>query len=183
VEYGKDLILVFDHGLSDKPATVTFTYFPNTPALSTTFPEHWDENPKAFKLAVKGTMKNPPVGMRWMKCIPPIFSGLIAKQLLKGKRTVQCELKTLSHIIESHNISEINLLKIDCEGAEWFVLLGIKPEHWSLIKQLVIEVHDVDGRLAKTIELLKEKGFDKLITEREKGLEHTQMYNVFAMKS
>lgn len=182
-EFGHGNVTVFEHGLSNKPDNVTFTYFPNTPALSTSFPEHWDDNPKAFKLAVKGTMKNPPVGMRWMKLIPPVFSGLIAKQLLKGKRAVQCELKTLSQIIVEHNIPVINLLKIDCEGAEWFVLKGIDDQHWHLIQSMVIEVHDVDGRLANTIALLESKGFDKIVTEREKGLEHTQMYNVFALKS
>jgi hypothetical protein len=73
-EFGKGHIHVLAHGVSNEPSRATFTYFPNTPALSTLHPEQWDENPTAFRDAVKGTMKNPPEGMKWMKLIPPIFA-------------------------------------------------------------------------------------------------------------
>jgi len=48
---------------------------------------------------------------------------------------------------------------------------------------MVIEVHDIDNRLDKTKELLTSKGFTRLHAEREVGLEHTYMYNLFALKS
>ena len=176
-------IKVLRCGVSDKSSTATFTYFPNTPALSTLHPEQWDENPTAFRDAVKGTMKNPPEGMKWMKLIPPIFAGIIAKQLVKGSKQVDCELRPLSEIIDSENLDRIDLLKIDCEGAEWAVLQGIDDRHWPMIKSLVIEVHDIDHRLDKTKELLISKGFTRLHAEREVGLEHTYMYNLFALRS
>jgi FkbM family methyltransferase len=173
---------VFKHGISDFNTTASFTYFPNTPALSTSHPEHWDENPKAFRDAVKGTMKNPPLGMKWMRLIPPIFAGIIASQLIKGSKLVNCELKTLSTVIDAEEITKIDLLKIDCEGAEWAVLQGIESNHWPLIKSIVIEVHDTNNRLQKVRDLLSEKGFSLLYDEREKGLEETQMFNLFALR-
>lgn len=176
-------ITVLRCGVSDNHSKATFTYFPNTPALSTLHPEQWDENPTAFRDAVKGTMKNPPEGMKWMKLIPPIFAGIIAKQLVKGKKRVECELKPLSSVIDEEKIEKIDLLKIDCEGAEWAVLQGIEERHWPMIKSLVIEVHDIDNRLQKTKDLLASKGFVKLHAEREAGLEHTPMYNLFALRS
>ena len=127
-------------------------------------------------------MKNPPEGMKWMKLIPSFLSGLIAFVLVRGKRKVECDLNTLSSIIEKEHIEKIDLLKIDCEGAEWSVLKGISDEHWPLIKSLVIEVHDLDGRLNQIQKLLGEKGFSKLHHEREVGLEDSVMFNLFALR-
>jgi len=176
-------ITVLRCGISDSHSKATFTYFPNTPALSTLHPEQWDENPTAFRDAVKGTMKNPPDDMKWMKWIPTAFAGIIAKQLVKGKKQVDCELKPLSAVIEEQNVTKIDLLKIDCEGAEWAVIQGIEDRHWPMIKTMVIEVHDIDNRLQKTKDLLASKGFTKLHEERESGLEHTPLYNLFALRS
>jgi FkbM family methyltransferase len=181
-EFGEGRITTLPYGVSNENSTATFTYFPNTPALSTLHPEQWDDNPGAFKEAVRGTMVNPPEGMKWMKLIPSAFSGLIASYLVKGKKQVTCQLKTLSSIIEENNIQKIDLLKIDCEGAEWDVLEGIKEEHWAMIKSIVIEVHDIAGRFEKVNHLLKEKGFMKLHSESEKGLENTALYNIFALR-
>jgi FkbM family methyltransferase len=182
VLHGKDNMHVLPFGVSNENSTATFTYFPNTPALSTLHPEQWDVDPTAFKRAVKGTMKNPPENMRWMKWIPLAFSGIIAKQLVKGKKTVSCELKTLSSIIESEKIQKIDLLKIDCEGAEWDVLTGISDNDWLKIKSIVIEVHNIENRLQKVKDLFALKGFTKQFDEQEKGLENSAMFNVFAIK-
>ena len=181
-EYGDNRIHVYEFGVSDKLANASFTYFPNTPALSTLHPEQWDEDPAAFSRAVKGTMKNPPDGMKWMKLIPPFFSGVIAHFLVRGKKQVACKLVPLSDVIEKENISQIDLLKIDCEGAEWSVLKGIRESDWPKIKSLVIEVHDIDGRLQHVRQLLSDKGFSQLHTESEVGLEDTGMFNIFALR-
>jgi len=170
-------------GLSDVPGEAAFTYFPNTPALSTSLPDDWEHNPKAFQEAVKGTMKNPPKEMRWMKWIPPFAAPLIAKQLLKGKKQVHCELKTVSTVIQEEQIEQIDLLKVDCEGAELKVLQGIAPEHWSRIRSTVIEVHDLDGRLDTIKALLIQNGFGPIHVEREQGLENTLMYNLYATRA
>jgi FkbM family methyltransferase len=180
---GGNQIEVCKYGVSNTNTEAEFTYFPNTPALSTLHPDQWDKDPKAFKNAVKGTMKNPPENMRWMKLIPTAFSGLIASYLVSGRKQVKCHLRTLSNFIRENNIDRIDLLKIDCEGAEWDVLQGIAKEDWSKIKSLVVEVHDVDNRLNKIKELLAQNGFEKLHSEREAGLETTAMYNLFALRS
>lgn len=180
--HGNGNMVVLPYGVSSESAQATFTYFPNTPALSTLHPEQWDVDPQAFHKAVRGTMRNPPENMRWMKWIPLVFSGIIAKQLVKGKKLVTCELKTLSSIIASENIQQIDLLKIDCEGAEWDVLKGITEDDWSKIKSIVIEVHNTENRLNKIKELFTQKGFTRIFDEQEKGLESSAMYNIFALK-
>jgi FkbM family methyltransferase len=181
-EYGEEKIHVFQFGVSDVKANATFTYFPNTPALSTLHPEEWEKDPTAFSRAVKGTMKNPPEGMKWMKLIPPIFSGIIAAYLIRGKKRIDCRLIPLSDVILQQKIDKIDLLKIDCEGAEWSVLKGINENDWAKVQSLVIEVHDIDNRLEKVKQLLTEKGFCKLHCESELGLEDTGMFNIFALR-
>jgi len=180
--HGNGNMRVLPYGVSNENTNATFTYFPNTPALSTLHPQQWDADPTAFQRAVEGTMRNPPENMRWMKWIPLMFSGIIAKQLVKGKKLVACELKTLSSIIELENIQKIDLLKIDCEGAEWDVLTGIKEADWLKIKSIVIEVHDTENRVYKVKELLAQKGFTRLTDEQEKGLENSAMFNIFALR-
>ena len=102
--HGDGRMVVIQEGVSASLGEASFTYFPNTPALSTAHPEQWDENPGAFKEAVKSTMKNPPESMRWMRWIPTMFSGLIAKYLVKGRHTVTCKLTTIAEVIKNHNL-------------------------------------------------------------------------------
>jgi FkbM family methyltransferase len=180
--HGDGRMTVFQEGVSSNVGEASFTYFPNAPALSTAHPEQWDNNPGAFKEAVKSTMKNPPESMRWMRWIPTVFSGLIAGYLVKGRHEVTCKLTTISEVIKTHALDRIDLMKIDCEGAEWDTLMGIGDENWSKIKSFVIEVHDENGRLEQVRNLLLDRGFTRQVVEQEEGLENSKMYNLFALR-
>jgi FkbM family methyltransferase len=182
VLHGEGRMTVLQEGVSSNIGEARFTYFPNAPALSTAHPEQWDNNPGAFKEAVKSTMKNPPESMRWMRWIPTAFSGLIAGYLVKGRHEVTCKLTTISEVIKTYNLDRIDLMKIDCEGAEWDTLIGIGDENWSKIKAFVIEVHDENGRLDQVKHLLLEQGFTRQVVEQEEGLENSKMYNIFALR-
>lgn len=59
----------------------------------------------------------------------------------------------------------IDYLKIDVEGAELDVLLGIRDDHWALVDQVVIEVHNTQGRLQVVTDLLRDKG----LTQQQVG--------------
>ena len=118
---------VYQKGIGHKAEKQKFTYFPNSPALSTAKPEMWEENPKAFVNAVKGSIKNAPKNFGGQKLIPSFFhSYYCKKRLLKNSRKINCEISTISQIIKDQNIKEVNLLKIDCEGFEWNVLMRFK---------------------------------------------------------
>ncbi|MGW0827041.1 FkbM family methyltransferase [Streptomyces sp. NPDC002845] len=82
-------------------------------------------------------------------------------------QTLTVPVRRLSEWIREQDIDRINLLKVDVERAEEDVLLGIDPEHWLLIDQVVVEVHDIAGRLERMVALLRAHGFDTAVEQDE----------------
>jgi nonribosomal peptide synthetase DhbF len=91
-------------------------------------------------------------------------------------------LRTISEVIAEYQLPRIDLLKIDCEGAEWEVLRGIAAADWPKIQQVVVEVHDHDGRADQVRALLSSHGFSSIVAEKEKALEGTDLVNMFAIR-
>ncbi len=181
-KFGNGNYTVIDNGVSDEEGVLIFTYFPNSPALSTSNPEQWDVDPTEFEKAVDGNLRNLPGRYKLLRFLPKFLTPFIARQIKKGAVRVECKLTTVSKVLEDYNIPKIDLLKIDCEGAELQVLQGIKADHWPIIGKVVAEVHDVEGRLEVVTALLKSHGFSKIHTEKEKGFEDTHLTNIFATR-
>jgi Methyltransferase FkbM domain len=96
----------------------------------------------------------------------PAVLGIVAAagrlrtaQRRRERRRVPCEMTTISAALRDHDVDAVDLVKIDVEGAEWEVLRGIEDPDWSQLRQFVIEVHDIDGRLARMTDLLRSKGY------------------------
>jgi amino acid adenylation domain-containing protein/non-ribosomal peptide synthase protein (TIGR01720 family) len=92
-----------------------------------------------------------------------------------------CQLRTLSDVIRENNVDSIDLLKIDVEKSELDVLAGIEPADWTRIKQVVVEIHDIDGRLNQVTALLEKEGYD-LTVEQDRSLKDTRLFNVYAVR-
>jgi FkbM family methyltransferase len=96
---------------------------------------------------------------------------------------VECAVTTVSAVLREHALDAVDLVKIDVEGAEWEVLLGIDEQDWPRLRQLVLEVHDVDGRAQRVRALLERHGYRVTVeaadweTMRLRGL-----CNVFATR-
>jgi 31-O-methyltransferase len=75
------------------------------------------------------------------------------------KRGFTCGVRTLSDVIREHDVKTIDLLKIDVEGSEWDILAGLEPALWPRVRQVVVEVHDVDGRVGQIEDFLRTHGF------------------------
>lgn len=182
LKYDSKRLIPLNVGLSNQAGQAEFTYFPNAPALSTSKPEMWDNEPGMFENAVKGSLENAPSELWYAKFVPGFLSGFISKILRKGGKKFTCNLVTLSSIIERYGIETIHLLKIDCEGAELSVIQGIEDKDWQKIKQLVMEVHDTEGRLETVKNMCKKHGFAHIITQKEAGFEKTKLVNLFATR-
>lgn len=78
----------------------------------------------------------------------------------------------------------IHLMKIDVEGAELEVLDGMSDNVWDRVQQLVVEVHNIDGRVDKIRKMLASKGFNRIISEDEDWEVHRllDMTSLFAMR-
>jgi hypothetical protein len=98
------------------------------------------------------------------------------------KETFPCRLRTLSEIVDEEGVTRIDLLKVDVEKSERDVLGGIREEHWGLIRQVVVEVHDDHGALDEVQQLLAKHGFDTT-AEQDPQLKGTIIFSVFATKA
>ena len=86
--------------------------------------------------------------------------------------TVLCSVRTLKSIADddnrfgdifrSHGL--IDLVKIDAEGDELNILTGLGSALLSRIRQIVVEVYDIEDRLAQVANFLKKNLFTIVIT-------------------
>ena len=96
-------------------------------------------------------------------------------------REVDCRMKTLSQVLRESRVEWIDLLKIDAEKSELDVLRGLADEDWSRIGQIVIEVHDLEGRLEAIRSLLAGKGFGVAV-EQDAFLAGTPIFNLYCVR-
>ena len=169
---------VLPYGVATEVGEATFTYYPHAPSLSSAHTEDWNGQDDAMKNAIVGNARTAP--MWYAKLFPSFLAGLMARWMVASPETYVCELRPLSHIIAELDVRRIDLLKIDCEGAEEQALLGIADDHWPMVKQAVIEVHDLDGRLDRVVALLKANGLSEITVEKEPALQRTRLSNVYA---
>lgn len=181
-KFGPGAVKTFPFALSRAPGTLTLHYYPHSPGLSTAFPEQWDDNDDLTK-AIGGAIRTAPARYRWSKLLPAFTLPLIAKVLRRKPVQFLCEAQTLSQVVKSQNVQRIDLLKVDVEGAEMEVLAGIEAPDWAKIQQTVLEVHDVDGRVAKISELLRSHGLTQMTVEHEAGFEETKLFNIYARRA
>lgn len=93
----------------------------------------------------------------------------------------RCQIRRLSDIIRENNIARIDLLKVDVEKSEWDVLCSIESHDWPKIRQVVMEVEDLNGEAQQVVTLLRQYGF--LVTcERQEAFTATSVFNIYATR-
>jgi FkbM family methyltransferase len=148
--YGLDVRLI-NRGVADRPGRTEFTFYPNAPGLSGRFagtPEDLAENRSLI--------------LEWMERmgvqIPVEQIDEAIRDHLRTE-TFPIELVALSDVIRENGVERIDLLKVDAEKSEGFILAGIRDEDWPKIRQVVLEVHD-DVLLAEVSGILRRHGFE-----------------------
>ncbi|MFD9816823.1 FkbM family methyltransferase [Streptomyces sp. NPDC059080] len=92
-----------------------------------------------------------------------------------------CAVRTLTEVAAEAGLDRIDLLKIDVEKAEADVLAGIDETLWARVRQIVLEVHDLDGRLARIVGQLRDRGFT-VTHDQDPRLRLTPCHNVYGRR-
>jgi amino acid adenylation domain-containing protein/thioester reductase-like protein/FkbM family methyltransferase len=172
--YGLNVKL-FHVGLSSETKSDTFTYYPQVSVISGRFADIAQEREvvKSFLLKQQNIVENE------TGASSQAIDELLTERLQSQQFT--CQLRTISDVMSEYGVEKIDLLKIDVEKSERDVLSGIQPKDWQKIQQMVVEVHDINGRLEEIATLLKEYGYD-LTIEQDALLENTGLYNIYARR-
>jgi FkbM family methyltransferase len=167
---------LFNCGLSDAHRTAPFTFYPNSSGMSSVY-GNLEEESEVLRAIMNNQLRQGEAGMEQL---------LEHAEDLLGERfksqTFHCTLRTFSEIIDEHNVGCIDLLKIDVQKSELDVMRGIDDADWKKIRQVVLEVHDLDGRLERAISLLTAKNFS-LVVEQDQMYEGSILYNLYAIGS
>ncbi|UAA37206.1 FkbM family methyltransferase [Paraneptunicella aestuarii] len=162
-------------GLSDRAQEVTFTFYPHNSLISGRYGD-LEEDLSDVKVYLYNQYQE---DLEQGRLSSDEFDELLNERLQSVD--VHCQLQTLSQVIEEYDVKVIDLLKLDVEKSEMDVLRGLKDEHWPLIQQMIVEVHDIENRLEALQGLLAQKGFMTHIGQ-EKLLEGSPLYVIYAIR-
>ncbi|HLX09567.1 MAG TPA: amino acid adenylation domain-containing protein [Thermoanaerobaculia bacterium] len=159
---------LFECGLAAAAGEAEFLYYPHASVLSG---RHAD--PLQERAVVRAYLAGQPAA-----------GGGAVDEMLAARleaRRVTCPLRTLSEVIRECGVEHIDLLKVDVEKSELEVLAGIDEADWRRVRQVVVEVHDGDGRLARVAALLGGHGF-RVASEQDAALAGTGLATVYAVR-
>lgn len=203
----KHTVHLFNAGLSNQPGNVPFSFCPALSMVAGMYSQELQKQQSgnasvyAWLIAMIQDLQRAHIIPAWigrplaialtwpiirilllLLLVLPLLALLI--YLKVTTRTINCNLTTLSTIFRENNITTAHLVKIDVEGAELDVLQGIAAADFQKIKQLVIEVHDINNRVQQITKLLQENNFTVMIDQEEWSL-HPLMniYTIFAKRS
>lgn len=177
-------IKTFQICLGTKSQIANFTYYPNATAISSLYPDLSGREKGQLATTVMENLAKLPFPIDRIQFLPePLLSFAIDRMVdfAYFEEQVECRMKTVSQLIAEQSVNKIDLLKIDVEKAELDVIRGIETDDWSKIKQIVVEVHDIDRRVELISNLLVNNGF---ITNREQDpmFRHLNVHNIYAKK-
>ena len=86
-------------------------------------------------------------------------SSLFA-QPARRTRKIQVQAVTLNDLFSDELVESVDLLKVDCEGAEHDIFSSLEPCYWKQIRQIAMETHPGPGRDPQMlIDMLEQHGF------------------------
>jgi FkbM family methyltransferase len=162
---------LFGHGLAERSGSDTFTYYPDMSIMSGRFARD-DEDRAVVAAYLRNEQDADGIAAADVR-------DLLATRM--RRHAVTCTLRTLSEVIDEQDVDRIDLLKIDAEKSELGILRGVRASHWPRIRQVVAEVHDVDGRVGEVVTLLRDNGFE-VTTDVSAALAGTGLVNVIARR-
>ncbi|KAB8228165.1 S-adenosyl-L-methionine-dependent methyltransferase [Aspergillus alliaceus] len=133
-------VVAYPYALGTQACTAAFTYFPNVPGNSTLNMEEKRHQIQLFQ----------------ENC-----SDILSDDVFEGAAEITVPVNRLSYFLnrDHSDVAAIDLLKIDVEGTELEVLGGLDDADWKKVRNIVMEVSDLEGSLEAARQLLESKGF------------------------
>ncbi|MDD5323044.1 MAG: FkbM family methyltransferase [Methylococcales bacterium] len=168
--YDPDKLKTFSIGLSREQKTLRFSYFPRLPSWSSAYVDRSNLQlaRTRFKLSLLADIEAGRL-LPWLQRAPLSIRLFVLDAVVKWLskiRNFNCDVRTLSNIIREQRIDRIDLLKVDVEGGELDVLMGIDDHDWQKIRQVVLEVEHFSERSQGVVALLAKQGFSRIKSEQ-----------------
>lgn len=167
---------LFNCGLAAESKTATFTFYPNSSGMSSFYADEGEEKEALRAILVNQWER----GVAGMDQVMRHADDLLAERL--KSQTYQCRLRTVSEVIAEEKLAHVDFMKVDVQKSELDILAGIAVEDWPKIKQIVIEVHNIEGRLGEIQELLRQRGY-QVAVEQDDHYQNSNTYNLFARRT
>lgn len=183
--FDAEKLMAFPYGLSQEAKTTTFAYYPNSTLASGLYPGLSKAELKELKQLILANLKEFPAFISWIRWLPAFLRSFLVGQKIDTAfqaQPVSCQLRTLSQIIREQALQKIDLLKVDVEKSELDVLLGVETADWQKIKQVFVEVHDLEGRIDQIKALLKHHGLTEITVEQDSVLKGSNIFSVYAVR-
>ena len=165
----------FNLGLSNRSGEARFTYYPASTGMSSFYADKGEET-RVLRTILANQKR---MGMEGMDLVAAHTDDLMEERFREIPYT--CRLEGLSRVMRDLEIPEVGLLKVDVQKSELHVLEGIDEEDWGKIRQIVLEVHDTDGRLERVRDLLQAKGY-RVCVEQDDLYQGSVIHNVYALR-
>jgi len=167
---GDETMRVFSVGVASRAETLRFANFPRLACWSSAYVDHSNLGlaRSRLKQCLSGDV-DAGLLFRWLRPVPRTLRSLILDVVTWWLTKIEyfdCEVRTISQILREQGVERVDLLKVDVEGAELDVLLGVEDADWPKIKQVVVEVEEFHERSRRIADLLAERGFGKIATEQ-----------------
>lgn len=162
-------IEVIEAGVANGVGSRTFTFYPGNTVMSGMYADPTEDADvlRRYLMTGEGSANEEEAEL------------LASARMQPDIRTIRTT--TISDVATAHRLERIDLLKIDVEKAENDVLAGIDDQTWPIISQIVMEVHDLDGRLDQVSSQLVGRGFT-VATDQDPRLADTPCHNVYAVR-
>ena len=158
--------------LGSSESEAEFTFYPHNSVMSGRFADSADDVAvlKGYLLTDRDAAGGAPLDGAQL-------DRLSSDRMVPEQRRVP--VTTLAKVASDCGLEHIDLLKIDVEKSELEVLEGVGDALWPRVDRVVVEVYDIDGRLAAVVDLLRAQGFT-VESDQDPRLALTPLYVVYA---
>ena len=163
-------VRILELGIGETSGGSSFVFYPNSSGMSGRYTNREDDSALLRKVIANNGEVLP----------PQMLNEIINQRLVTEEFATQ--IKSISQLIDENRIERIDLLKIDVEKGELDALKGVADKDWIKISSLLIEIHDIDGRLETIIRLLRNQGYT-VKHQQEQMYRGTGLFTVFAERA